>query len=530
MEGRQGMALGMVMVIVLAVSVLGVALLSASSMNSVETSRYLNSVKAFWLADAGVQRYKGRASAVVPNFTGFTDNTVDGGVIQVTVLSLTSNLVESVGTVQGVEQKIQFKFGILPKIYETAIYAANKSQMPWTFMLRGTTNRISRFSGTRYYQVGGQDIVMGNIFAGGDVKLYERSVVSNAPAPNTYGLLGDVRATGTISNYNSAIIRGGAYPNSPTNLIPNFRDANYPVNNTWDVAREFQIHGADSNGRLPTGHALRDVVKMNPRGSLDDRSDECDSTVGDDYFFEPNAFTLGVSTNALTPLNLGARQVYYVDGHAWFNSGDTYGFRISGTATIAASRDIHVSDNLKYATANDLLGLVAVGRYDSSGVLETGGNFYFGDPNYGTLYTADAFMLAANNFYYNTSATDPGFQKEPDTGFTVYGNYAAMNQVNVYRDWYTNAVVVTNPTTGRLSTNYSARSAWFDPSTNRWRDVVNTNVLSPAVTNTIRHYQMIVKYDERIRNQSTQPPGLPGLQSGTNGIYQKIFDWKLYPY
>jgi len=504
-RSRQGMALGLVMVFVLAVSILGISLISAATMNALETSRYLNSVKAFWLADAGVQRYKGRAASVTPNFSGFTYLLGDGQV-QVTIISSTSNLVESVGTVLGVEQKIRFRFAVLPTIYEKVIYGANVSGNPWTFALRGTGVPDAS-------DVGGRDILMGDVFANGDVKFYEQSIVSNAPAPNTYGLLGDVRATGTISNAPTATIRGGSYPNSPTNALPNLLDANYAANNTWNVAQEFLDHGADSAGRLPVGHPLRNVVKKNPS----DRAARNSSTTGDDYYFEPLTFVLGTAKTAATPLGLGVRQVYYVDGHVWFNSASTYGFLISGTATIAATADIHISDNLKYATGNngsDLLGLVAAGTYNSSGKLISGGNVYFGDPEYGTLYTADAYMLAASNFNYNISASTPTLQAEPSTGFQVFGNYAAMNQVNVYRDWYT--------------TNGLARAAWFKSGTNRWVDALTSAVLA---TNTVfRHYQMIVKYDERIRNQATQPPGLPGLQSGTNGIYKEIFDWKLYPY
>jgi len=517
---RQGMALGLVMVIVLAVSILGIGMMSASSMNAVETSKYLHSVKAFWLAEAGVQRFKGRASAVLPDFTGFTTNMGARGTIQVTVYSSISNRTESVGTVQGVEQKIQVNFWVLPAIYEKAIYGANVSGLPWTFTLRGIGNPNAS-------DVGGRDIVMGDVFANGDVKLYEQSVISNAPAPNTYSLLGDVRATGTITTSNSASIAGGRYQYAPTNNLPSMviNQAGYTF---IDIAQVFSNNVVDASGRLPVGNSLRNVVVRNPP----DRSAQNNSTPGvDDFYFEPQSSfydNTGGSKGASTPLDLGAKTIYYVDGHVWINNLSVYGFKVSGTATIAATRDIHISDNLKYATANDLLALIALGTYNSSGQLVSGGNVYFGDPTYGTLYTADAFMLAANNFYYNTVANNPSLQIEPETGFQVYGNFAAMNQVNVYRDWYQYSI--TNGSGQNRVITWFTNAAWFNPSSNRWQDVVNGNLLLLSQTNTLRHYQMIVKYDERIRNQSTQPPGLPGLQSGTNGIYQKISDWKLYPY
>jgi hypothetical protein len=523
MGSRQGMALGLVMIIVLAVSILGVALISASSMNAVETSRYLNSVKAFWLAEAGVQRFGNRAE--FENYTGFTNAAIYGGGFQVAVFSNANPVyAESVGTVQGVEQKIRVKFRYAAPFYKTALYAANASGIPWTFTLRGTGVPNSS-------DVGGKDVVMGDIFVNGNVKLYEQSIISNAIAPNTYQVLGDVRATGTITNDPAASIRGGRYPNSPTNVLPNLTNMNYAVNNTWNIAQEYLDHGADSSGRLPANHPLRNVVVKNPSN----RAAENNSTSGDDYYFEPQSQyydNTGGSKGASTPLNLGVNQIYYVDGHVWFNNHSVYGFATEGTATIVAKRDVHISDNLKYATTDSLLALVALGQYDSTGQLSTGGNVFFGDPEYGTMYTADAFMLAANNFYYNTSANNTSLQQEPDTGFQVYGNYVAMNQVLVFRDWYTGSVITTNGSGRRqtIVTNPSPFSAWFDPSTNRWRDVVNSNVLTAAQTNTIRHYQMIVKYDERIRSQATQPPGLPGLQSGTGGMFGGIYDWSLYPY
>jgi hypothetical protein len=90
-----------------------------------------------------------------------------------------------------------------------------------------------------------------------------------------------------------------------------------------------------------------------------------------------------------------------------------------------------------------------------------------------------------------------------------------MNQVRVFRDWYTGSG--------------GDRSAWYDPSTNRWRDVLTSAMLSSSQTNTLRHYQMTVKYDERIRNQSTQPPRLPRQQSGAGSLYGGITQWILNP-
>ncbi|MEI6166327.1 MAG: hypothetical protein WCS52_03960 [bacterium] len=507
LRDQSGMALGMVMVVVLAVSVLGVALMSSSTMNALETSRYLNSVKAFWLAEAGIQRFDKRAFAGV--WSPFTDTSLGGGGIQVAIVSnAVPPYAESVGTVQGDAQRIRVEFQYLALSYQHAIFAANKSGVPWTFTLRGTGNPAT-VSG---HERSGRDVVMGNIYADGDVVLYEQSMISNAPAPNAYHLMGDVEATGRIALSNAASIRGSQYENVMEIPAPDLVVMNYASNNNWNIRREFQ-NARVTSGNLPVGHPLRNVVVINPS----DRSAENSSTPGDDFYFEPmNANNNGATQKeAKTPLALGANQTYYVDGNVWFHNLNVYGFAIDGTATIASTRDIHISDNLKYASTNSLLGLVSLGSYDSAGHLQSGGNVYFGDPEYGTTYTVDAFMFAANDFYYNTSANTPTRQEEPTTGFQVFGNYAAMNQVLVFRDWYTGSS--------------GDRSAWYDPRTNRWLDSLTGTMLSSSQTNTLRHYQMTVKYDERIRNQSTQPPRLPRQQSGVGSLYGGITQWSINP-
>jgi len=45
-------------------------------------------------------------------------------------------------------------------------------------------------------------------------------------------------------------------------------------------------------------------------------------------------------------------------------------------------------------------------------------------------------MFAANNFLYNVDSTDPDNYQRPETGFNVYGNWVAINEVSIIRDWY----------------------------------------------------------------------------------------------
>ena len=524
--GRQGMALGMVLVVVLGVSILGLALMTSANMTALGTSRYLNSTKAFWLADAGAQRFNNRAYQQI--WDGFTDSSVGGGTMSVAVFSNnTPPYAECIGVVNGSTQRVQIEYSVQAPSFNYATFAGNASSNNWYFTLRGngTTNMVNG------HLIGGRDLVSGDVFVNGKVALYEQSAVSNAPAPNSYTNNGAIFATSTIALSNSAMAYGGTYPNQTNQPVPNISVMNYASNNSWNVAREFQNAGI-SSGTLPVGHPLRNIVVKNPSN----RASQNNSTTNvDDFYFEPmNASQPSGTTQfqAKTPLDLGKKKVYYVNGHVWFNNLSVYGFAVTGTATIVATRDIHISDNLKYATTNDMLGLIAIGTYDSSGQLADGGNIYFGDPSYGTLFTADAFMFAANNFYYNTSSTDPSLQQEPTTGFQVYGNYAAMNQVRVNRDWYSLFTYTTNGSGSRrvITTTTNDYAAWFDPSTNRWRDVAGNTVLAMGVTNTLRHYQMVLKYDERVHRQDSQPPMLPAMRTGVSGYFDGITKWKLVPY
>jgi len=272
-----------------------------------------------------------------------------------------------------------------------------------------------------------------------------------------------------------------------------------------------ELFGTQSMGRLEG--ELHDVVVKNPG----DRAEEIASTEGDDYFFRPAEYCTPTGTykTAPCPLHLGEGRVYYVDGNVWIHGSPTFGFKVDGKVTIVATGDIHICDNIKYADNESLLGFVSLGKYDSAGQLASGGNIYFGDPRFGTTYTVDAFMFAANNFLYNINSNsgDPG---EPETGFTVYGNFAGMNHVSVNRDWYTSD-----------GTN-DARPAYFNSVNDRWESLPllpgETPVeLTESEIDSIRHYQMIIKYDERVRNVDTQPPGLP---KGPGIIFSGITYWE----
>jgi hypothetical protein len=120
-------------------------------------------------------------------------------------------------------------------------------------------------------------------------------------------------------------------------------------------------------------------------------------------------------------------------------------------------------------------------------------------------------MFASHDFLYNVDSVS-GDPKEPESGFEVYGNFSALNQVTVLRDWYTEDV------------SGDARPAYYDEAGSSWRCGIEDDLLSPTEIASMRHYQMIVKYDERVRDEVSQPPSLP--RGGTSGIFGGITHWE----
>jgi hypothetical protein len=117
---------------------------------------------------------------------------------------------------------------------------------------------------------------------------------------------------------------------------------------------------------------------------------------------------------------------------------------------------------------------------------------------------------------------------EPTTGFTVNGNFAAMNTVVLERDWYT--VSSTSHSTrygggshGGGGSSSNGAPARYDAATGQWVDSETAKVLTSTDTSSLRHYQMIINYDDRVRNQATRPPGLP---IGGSKIFAGFSTWQ----
>ena len=534
-SAKEGSILGIIMIMLVALSTLVLSLFQLGYHSARETEVELQKTRAFWLAEAGRQ-------LCLANLGEKEDGTIAArklsdtmdGTFQTIQDPNDSTKFICIGIANAggrtITNAIRMACAFVAPQFEDVVYGGNKQNGDWTMQLRGTGAALPP---TRGY--GGIDSLLGDVTVYGNFQMFENSKV-DVPDPNTFNVQGDVTASGEIK-YPSGSISGKAYPNVGREDPPDLLEMNYAQNNDWDIAAEFDKYKI-SSGRLPKGHPLYNVVEKNPSNC----SAENAATPGDDFYFEPSYVgSAGSPSTAVTPLKLGDDKTYYVDGHVWFHNKSTYGFKVEGTAVIVASRDIHVSDNLAYkdrGEGGDLLALVALGQHDSLGNYTTDGNIYFGDPEYGTLYTCDAFMFANNDFYYNTSANS-GKQKRPDTGFKVFGNFVAINQVVILRDWYEKNTYVKN---GETREAYKYRGRWYDTETRRrvysrvtsiegaakydllkkqWVDAKDPSII--LSDDDIMHYAMNVEYDERIRSAGTRLSGLP---RGNGSIFKGMQSWE----
>jgi len=545
-DKKSGAILVIVMVILVSFTLFVSALLQLGSYNAQETEQQVREAQAFWLAEEGVQQARlelvnAKDGIISPPQAAPAFDASTGRFGTYEVQSDGTGFISigrlTIGSVT-VTNRIRFETSAVDESYKDAIAAPGMVD-PWTFILGGTGDPVSSGGSDpigndwkTYKEVGGADAVYGNIttgngavhLGGGTAGNHDGSSVNPSQDNDgeTYNNFpGNVSTSGgTITTVDGATIAGTQNDNAPIRTGPDLIGMDYPNTATHNLTTLFNNEGVTS-GRLPEIDypELHNLVRRN----------------GDDYYFE----TGSSHNNGEQYLPLGDGRVYYADGDIWFDRSGPRQFNIDGTATIVASGDIHIGDSLRYVKVNDpdptdddpadLLALVALGTYYADDTYKDGGNIYFGDANgNGTLTAVDAFMFAAHDFYYNYYYQ--GDPDEPKTGFTVLGNFVALNQLHIYRDWY--------------GTEDEPNPAIYDPNTDTWNDAITGTELTDeqinGYTDTVRerywnrrrrrweyrdvdievpglrHYQMIVKYDERIYDPETQLSGLP--QAGGSGV------------
>ena len=165
-DSRAGAILGMVLVIMLAMSVVGVSLLQLGALNAVEVSRTLNGDQAFWSADAGLHHARAMLSGNAPLRNGFfpylfagADLGYAGRIISVDNVNFA---IISTGTWQNAVRIVQQSIKVeedWPLAFDYAIYSGNTMELRKDSMIAGDI-----FADNGYRFVSGGPSVSGGIY------------------------------------------------------------------------------------------------------------------------------------------------------------------------------------------------------------------------------------------------------------------------------------------------------------------------------------------------------------------------------
>lgn len=419
---REGSGAVIAVMVIVLLAILTGAMLMTTMQGKDERRAAIDRHQAIFTADAGIAR-------AVTNLTAGDDTAMIGDVdnplpfaggdfwVRVDDNMDTTYTVTSTGVAKGELQTIEAV--LEPRgggIYDNAIFAGNTDNDPnYTLELGGEN--------------GEADLVVGDVFSGGDVDIVEDAVVTGIP-----------RAEGQV---NGAVGEEGI-----SQPIPDLAGMDYE--NTAD----FHVNDLFSSGAYLANDAFGGTAWQMPESSPahifrrnpTDRGANISSTPGPDYFledpFEPvrvdraqngnDASSISLSGISGDPGPNGNHKVYYIDGNLWLHNRKTFSFKFAHDepngvqVTFVVQGNIYFSDNLFYEDPTvDGVAFIAM---KEDGVQDSG-NIYFGDPEYGTLEQMNSFMYAENNFY------DTNLDADGSSEVYLNGNMTAGNQVLIERDY-----------------------------------------------------------------------------------------------
>ncbi len=334
---KQGAILGLVLVILVVFSILGISLVYQSSLDSVEAANTISSDKAFWAAEAGLQDAKAWARRYImpyenmPGFKMSWTNQIGSSSFHVQVIpsplnsgqaekiySIVSTGVSGVSGLRTVTMQCQIES------FASYMHASNFETTP---------------DGSPIY-FGPGDRLDGMVYVNGQLNIY-----GGNPNPVFLQL---ARSAASTVNYqsgaNSSVFQGGVTLNAP------------PLD--FNVSQNYvaNIEAIAQSGGLALMTAGQYSIGFNSNGTMTHKMRNNSSS--------PWGVT---TTNTLSAMN-GA---IYVNGAV-----DELGGTVKGNVTLAASDEILITSNLVYnsappnsqlfaATNNpntivDSLGLVAV--------------------------------------------------------------------------------------------------------------------------------------------------------------------------
>lgn len=221
-KSEKGVVLLAVVVSILIIAILGFSVLHLADTEIMLTQKDVNKTKAFYLAEAGLGELTtilhNKELGYFENSTGRIENASLGeGSYEVDVYyDENPPYAISTGVVEGKVKRIKVELDFLSQHYEEAIYAGNSSGGGFVFALRG--QGVPSDVGGR--EIGGKDMVFGNIFVDGDVSMHEESSINPSPMPNPFQFNGDADSTGSVSILDSSSISGLVQEGVTAGVIP----------------------------------------------------------------------------------------------------------------------------------------------------------------------------------------------------------------------------------------------------------------------------------------------------------------------
>lgn len=313
---REGAVIGVVLVVMLVVSLIAVSLLRLAEADSQETGTSVATARAFWAAEAGLERMKALGvkrirpypaislSGVTMYGSNVLSDTVAHGSYSVDVVDdpawtnavspLKKYIIRSRGYSGRATQTVEIKASI--KSFSSYMHATH-------FERTNSTSPV-------YFAPG--DVIDGPVYVNDQLNIY-----GGSPMPK---FLQPVSSSSNSVNYmngaNSSVFQGGLVLGAPPLDI----SGQFTSDHITEVKSEASLAGLTLTGNYQ--------MNFNPDGTLSYRK-----TTG----------PTGVTTVALSSFN-GA---IYVDGSAYVNG------TLKGQVTLAAQNSIYISNQIVYAGATN---------------------------------------------------------------------------------------------------------------------------------------------------------------------------------
>lgn len=327
--GRSGAILGMVLIIVLVLSLVGLGLMQLGNVNAVEVSRSYNLSKAFWRAEAGLFHARARLLGdenyrIFPgpffgeSYTG-TVSSLDG----------VNFAIVSTGTVQGairkVAQSVKIEKG-WPDAFDYSIYSGNQIELR-----KGTTIIGDIFATNGFKFVAGGPTITGTNYDGNANATTYPTPTPIPPAP----ILNTAPYNELISNSTNGATTQPLYPYNLSIQGTNYLNlASFSVGGRIDGPGTLVVYGdvSVSSGSAVIGNNVTIIA-----GGSITLDKDCTAGFNDVYYANSgfnlaknNSISIGDSA-LITPGNINIKKDFNFSGMIY--AGGTIDADMGGTIT-----------------------------------------------------------------------------------------------------------------------------------------------------------------------------------------------------